>query len=411
MKWSLLPLLFTVFIDSLGFGLVFPIFSPLLLDVQGGMVGAEVSLGTRGALVGLLISSFCIAQFFSGPFLGAHSDKKGRKKILLYTVLAAFASYLMAGLAISYGLLWLLFISRIAAGISAGNYAIAQSTIVDTSQEKEMANNFGLIGMAWGLGFIIGPYIGGKLLVPSFFSSGAWTTPFWFAAFLCGVNYLLLWFGMRETLPASSQIKMSLSLGVRHLKMAFTHPTLRGLFIGMFLFSFGWGFFTEFSPIFLIRRMDFSVTDIANFYAYVGICIAVSQGVLIRPFVKKFAPHQILLFGLLTIGVALPFMLAATSFFHLLFVLPFIAFAESLIGPTATTLVSNLTPKENQGEMLGIYNSIQWAAIGLAPLFTGSFVTLYTHLPITVASGTMFIAWLVYYFVFKKIKQPEIPRV
>jgi len=403
----LLPLLFTIFLDSLGFGLVFPLLSPLIMNQETGFFSSETSISTRGLIFGFLISSFCIGQFFGGPILGALSDRKGRKKILLITLWVACISYLFSALSIWLGSIIILFICRILAGVAAGNFAIAQSMVADCSDEKEKTKNFSLIGMAWGAGFILGPFLGGRLSDPHLFAGFDWTTPFLAAALLCLVNIALMICKLKETLPAAQIRKVSLAAGIHHLKTAFKIPGLRTVFATMFLFCLGWGFFTEFSPIFLIRTFDFSPPQIGNFYACVGIWIAVCQGILIRPFLKRFSPEKLLLGALVTLAFTLSLMLFVKNSFGLYFVLPLLAFPESLIFPSASTLVSNLSSKEAQGEMFGIHNSIQWAAIGISPLFSGSLVALYPHLPITVGSFCMLLAFSVFFWALKSKKEME----
>ncbi len=399
-----LPLLLTVFIDSLGFGLVFPIFSALIMNPDQSILSPETSLSMRGWLYGLLVSAFCVGQFFGGPILGALSDRLGRKKILLLSIWLGVVTYVLAGFAIAMGSVMLLLISRLANGTAAANWPIAQSIIVDQSTEEEKAKNFGLLGMAWGTGFVIGPFVGGILTDPNFIFGGSVMLPFWFAGGLCVFNVLLLTKSLKETLPVNRFAKVSLLAGVHHLKKAFTTPKLRSIFLVMFIFYLGWGFFTEFSPVYLIRHFHYELGQVANFYAWVGLWIAICQGLLIRPFLNRFAPKLLLPCALIGMGLTLPIMLLAHETWSLFAILPFLAFFESLISPCASTLVSDLSDKEAQGEVLGIHNSLNWAAIGFAPLFSGSAVALIPHLPITVAAIAMVIAALVFIRVFRKGK-------
>jgi DHA1 family tetracycline resistance protein-like MFS transporter len=376
------------------------------MNVEGDILSPDVSLAVRGLIFGLLISTFCLAQFFSGPLLGALSDRKGRKKILSLTLVAAFISYILAATGIWIHSLTFLFLARILAGISAGNFAVAQSIIVDSSEKEDKAKNFGLIGMAWGAGFIIGPYFGGKLSDPTLGFN--LVVPFLGAALLCLLNLGMVMWKLKETLVTPKNTPLKLLAAVSNVRRAFQIPSLRILFLVMFIFSFGWGFFTEFSPLFLLRRFEINTMQIANFYAYVGLLVAVCQGILIRPFLKYFSSETILKYALFGLGLVMPLMLIPEQYSGLFLALPLIALAESLVQPTASTLVSNLAPAESQGEMLGIHNSIQWAAIGIAPLFSGSLVALYPHLPITVCSCCMFLTAIIFLFFFKKSQSPAI---
>lgn len=395
----LLTLVFTVFLDSLGFGLVFPIFSSLIVS-ENFFFSAESSLALRGLVLGLLISSYCIGQFFGGPILGAISDRKGRKKIILVTLWMASFGYLFSGVGILMKSLWFLFAARILNGVAAGNYAIAQSVIADVSKEKEKSKNFALLGMAWGSGFVLGPYFGGKL------TSFGYTAPFLLAALLCLGNLLLVIWKLKETknlFAFLTQKKVSLFTNMQHIKKALQLSEFRTIFLVMFVFSLGWGFFTEFSPVFLMGYFELNIEQIANSYAWLGLWIALSQGLFIRPLLKKFASETLLSFALFCLALVLFSLLLLEESSSLIWMIPMIAFSVAFVSPSAATIVSNLSAEENQGKMLGIYNSVQQAAIGISPLFSGSLVALYPHLPITVGGVCMFFAFvLLFWNLWKK---------
>lgn len=397
----LIPLLFTVFIDSLGFGLVFPIFSPLLVNNEAGLFSPDVSLAMRGLIFGFLVSTYCFGQFFGGPLLGALSDRMGRKKVLISSMWLAVGGYLLASFGVVFSSLLILFIARVLAGVSAGSYAVAQSVIADVSTEENKTKNFGLVGMAWGLGFVIGPFLGGKLAVYGY------TTPFILASLFCFCNALLLIFLFKESLSKLVPSKINWFSGVYQIRRAFSIHNLRGIFLVMFIFCLGWGFFTEFSPIYLMRHLGFNAGQIGNFYAWVGLWIALGQGLLIRPILKLLPPERLLPLALFGLGAILPVMLFTRGSVGLFWLLPCIAFSQSLIFPSAATLVSNLSSREAQGEVLGIYNSIQWAAIALPPLFSGSLVALYPYLPVMVGSICMLAAFVLFLFIFSRKKAEQ----
>lgn len=390
----LIPLLFTVFMDSLGFGLAFPIFTPMIVNNEGGMFGPEVSLAARGLFFGLLVSAFCVGQFFGGPILGSLSDRIGRKKVLVGTMWLAFVGYLLASMGVVFQSVWILGLARLAGGIAAGNFAVAQSAVADMSSKEDKTKNFGLVGMAYWTGFVIGPYIGGKLAPYGF------VAPFMAACALCLSCALLLVFLLKESLVKLSSGKIRFLQGIFQIRKAFTIPNLRGIFLVMFIFCLGWGFFTEFSPIFLMRRVGFNVGQVANYYAWVGLWIAVCQGILTRFVSKWVLPQHLLRIGLVLLGAVLPAMLFMRGLVGLFWLVPCIAFAQALVFPAAATLVSNSAGSDVQGEMMGIHNSVQSAAIAIPPLFTGPFVALYPHLPITVGSGCMLVAFLIFLKIF-----------
>ncbi len=389
-----LSLLFTVFIDSLGFGLVFPLLSPLLME-NGGIFASDLSFSTRGLIFGSLASIYCLGQFFGSPFLGRLSDCRGRKKVLIGTLWLACFAYLLGSLAIVYKSIVLLFVSRLLCGISAGNYPVAQSMIVDMVPPENRVRGFGLINMAWGTGFILGPFLGGR------FSVFGFSTPFLFAALVCLITALLALWKLKETFASKEMLKFNMWEGITNIKKGFKNPFLKGLFYSLFIYSIGWGFFTEYSSLFLLKRLSFDVESIANFYAYAGLWIALSQGVLIRPFAKRFSPQILLRGAFVLLALSFPLMLYCKNFYHIMWVLPLISFSESIVGPASSVLVSSLASKENQGEMLGISQSIKSAGVGLAPLFSGSLVALHLHLPITIPAICTVLSLILFLKFFK----------
>ena len=400
----MLSLFFTVFITSLGFGLVFPIFSPLIVNNEGAMFVDESSLAVRGLIFGFLISTYCLGQFFGGPFLGSLSDRMGRKKVLIGSMVLATSGYLIAAAGIIYQNILLLFVSRLFCGIAAGNFPVAQSVIADTATKENKTKRLGQVGMFFWTGFIIGPYVGGKMSVYGYMF------PFGIAAVLAFTTVVMLAIFLRETRGQLIPSKISVFAGIYQIKKAFLKPELKGLFSVMFIVCLGWGFFTEFSSVFLLRRFSLGAKSIANFYAWVGLWVALSQGLLLRPLAKKYPPEQLLPVGLLLLGATLPILLAFTSPFPLYFVVPFIGVGVALIFPTAASIVSNRSNQEAQGEMLWISNSIQWLAIAVPPLFSGSLVALYPHIPISVGSGFILAGFVLFLWLFRWKKTPDLPE-
>ena len=160
---SIIPIIFTVFLDLLGLGIIIPILPAVLLDPFGGILPWTCTYPVRIMLYGFLVASYPIAQFFGAPILGTLSDGHGRKKILLISLLGTLLGYIIFLIGILDQNVGLLFVGRLIDGFTGGNISVAQSAIADISDEKSKARNFGLIGMSFGLGFVIGPFIGGKL--------------------------------------------------------------------------------------------------------------------------------------------------------------------------------------------------------------------------------------------------------
>lgn len=398
------PVLFTVFIDSLGFGLIVPLLGPMLVE-SSLFISHDTSVHLKGWSYSFLVASYCIGQFFGSPILGAISDRVGRKKVLIATLLLALFGYMLGAFSVASLSVLGLFISRIIAGIAAGNFSIAQSYIADETDQMSKSKNFGLLGMAWGSGFVLGPYIGGRCVDPSICRVDSWVMPFYIASLLCIANILLAYFFLKDSSLPLRRTKISLTAGFLDVKNAFSHQKLKTLFKVMFIFSFGWGFFTEFSPVFLINRLGLKVEGIATFFAWVGLWIALCQGLLIRPIIKRFSSSSILSVSLIIFACILLGVAFVKNERQLFFCVPFLAFVESLIYPSAASLISNMTPEDRQGEVLGIYNSVQWAAIGLTPFLSGVVIMKYPVAPVIVASLSMLLAFSIFFRFYLKNKE------
>ncbi|HLG25158.1 MAG TPA: MFS transporter [Candidatus Nanoarchaeia archaeon] len=401
LKQSLMPLLFVVFLDLVGIGIIIPIIGPLFLSTDSVLPHAT-SFATRTILMGFLIASYPIAQFFGAPILGALSDRHGRKKLLLTSLAGTFVGYLLFALALVTHNLPLLFISRIIDGFTGGNISIAMSSIADLSDEKSKAKNFGLIGMAFGLGFIFGPFIGGKLSDPAIVSWFSLATPIWFAAILTALNILLLIFNFSETSTTRIHSEVSILTGFKNIKKVFSFPNLRVIFIVVFLLTFGFNFFTQFFQVFLIEKFNYTQSDIGEIFAYAGLWIAFSQGFVTRIVAKKFGPRKVLSVSSLLLGLSLPLLVIPDKSAYLYFVMPLIALFQGLTMPNYTAIISGLSAKDSQGEILGISQSIQSLGMAIPPIIAGFIISFNLNLPLIAAGALTLLAWLVFILFFRK---------
>lgn len=403
-KYSILPIFFTVFLDLLGLGIVIPILPAVLLDPRGGVLPFSYTFSTRTMLYGFLVAAYPIAQFFGAPILGTLADKNGRKKLLLISLLGTLLGYIIFAIGIIEKNIYLLFLGRIIDGFTGGNISIAQSAMADISDEKTKSRNFGLIGMAFGLGFIIGPYVGGKLSDASIVSWFTYATPFWLSVVLTTVNILLVVWRFPETLAKGRQVKVSAFTGIRNLKKAFGYEELRTMFLVGFLLTVGFNFFTQFFQVFLIGKFHFSQSKIGDFFAYMGLWIALAQGMVLRPLAKKYKPASILSFSIILLAASFPILLIPDKAMWLYLIVPFISIFQGLTQPNSTAIVSNLTDREKQGEILGINQSIQSVAQAIPPIIAGFITSVNINLPTVFAAAATLAAWLMFRFVFLKKK-------
>jgi DHA1 family tetracycline resistance protein-like MFS transporter len=401
---NLFTLLLTLFLDFLGFGIVIPVIAPAMFDPVNGVLHGGYSMAERTVMLGFLISAFPVAQFFGAPILGAFSDKYGRKKILLISILSTAVSLFLFGVGITLQNLPILFFSRILNGFMGGNVSTAQSAIADMSDLQSKSKNFGMMGMMFGLGFILGPFVGGKL---SDFHTVQWftfATPFWVAGILSIINVWLVAVWFKETLQhPKNNAEISFTTGIKNLARAFTSTDLRTIFIVSFLAIFGFTSFTQFFQVYLISKFQFNQAHIGSTYAYLGLWIAIAQGGIIRVLAKKYSPEIIIRFSTVVLSVAVFLLLVPGKEMYLFFILPFVAMAQGATTPNITTIISNSARADEQGEILGVNQSVQALAFAIPPMVAGFVSALDVRLPIIIGSIFIFASWLVFIISFRKV--------
>ncbi|MEO6883197.1 MAG: MFS transporter [Bacteroidia bacterium] len=406
-KSPLAAIFFTVFIDLVGLGIVIPIMAPLLLDPHNTILPFTASVHFRTLLLGFLIAVYPLAQFFGAPVLGALSDRHGRKPILLISLLGTLLGYVLFALAIIHNDIYLLFWSRLLDGFTGGNISIAYSAISDVSDDTNKAKNFGMIGAAFGLGFVLGPFIGGKLSSPEIVSWFTLATPFWFAAILSTINILWVWLSFPETLLEKRNTSVSLFTGISNIKEAFGYKDLRIVFLIVFLLTLGFNFFTQFFQVFLIDKFHFTVSQIADMFAYIGIWIVVAQGGVLRPLAKKYNALQMLSVAALLLGLTLPLLLIPSDYKYLYFVIPFVSIFQGLTQPTISTVVSDQANKTEQGRILGINQSIRSLGMAFPPILAAYITLINISLPILASAFFIILGWIVVAFYYKTLMKKE----
>lgn len=385
---------FTTFLDLLGVGIIIPIIAPLFLDVEHHLLPDHYTFSDRTIVMGLLISSFSFMQFFGSSFLGALSDRFGRKKVLFASIAGSALGYVILATGIELGLPALLFAGRMLNGFCAGNLAVIYSAIADISSPNDKSKNFGLVGAAFGIGFVIGPFMGGQLADPHLVSWFTYATPFWVAALLSLLNLALISLRFTETIGQKVNRSLNFTTGIKNLRIAFTHTQLRTVFLVSFLFIFGFTFFTQFIQVYLIEVFDYKQSDIGQLFAYMGIWIALTQGGIIRPVSKRFAPTATLRFSLLFLAMAMLALLLPSASWQLFLALPFVSIFQGLTSPNITATVSNLAGNDIQGEILGINQSVSAFAQLLPPLIGGILVGFDIRMPIFGSAFFILMAWL-----------------
>ncbi len=350
----LLPIFLIVFIGLLGFGIILPLL-PLYAEV----------FGASPFVIGVLLASYSLMQLIATPYLGALSDRIGRRPVLIISQVGTILSFILLGVANS---LPLLFVARLLDGISGGNISTAQAYISDVVDEKDRAKAYGLIGAAFGLGFIMGPAIGGIL------SQGEkYHIPAFAAAGISLISLLLTIFMLPESLQPDKRNtqRQPRIVDVAGLRHAFGHQQLGLLLLIFFLFNLSQAGFQGLFALFNNRQFGFGARETGYVLAFVGVLAVLVQGGGIGPVVRHFGERHTLQAGLLLSGVGLILSASVQSWWWLLFALIPVAIGLGIATPTANSLITRESPPEERGQMIGISQSVAALARVLGPLAAG----------------------------------------
>ncbi|MEK7611140.1 MAG: MFS transporter [Patescibacteria group bacterium] len=404
-KNPLQVLFFTVFLDMVRFGILIPVIPELLANPHSPyfLLPHGLTIQNGYILLGFLTAVFPLAQFFATPIFGQLSDVYGRKKLLVISLAGTFISYLLFAYGILTRNLGLLFFSRAVDGVTGGNISVAQAAIADVTTPENRAKNFGMIGAAFGLGFILGPYIGGKLSDPSVLPFFDATTPFWFAAGLSLLNTLSVIFFFPETLKhAKAKLELRITDSVRNIAKAFSLKEIRPLFLTSLLFQGGFTFFATFFPIFLINRFAFTQGNIGDLFSYMGLWIAFTQAFITRKIAARYREDETLKITLFGVSFAVLIYFFPHSWWQLLFIVPLMAIFNGLSNVNLTGLISRSVGPKIQGEILGINASVQALAQAIPPILSGYIAASLTpSTPILVSSFVLLLAGLAFVFFYR----------
>lgn len=353
-RLPVLVIMATVVLDAMGIGLILPVMPDLIQEVTGGDLGAAAIWG------GILSTVFAFMQFLCGPLLGNLSDRFGRRPVLLVSLVVMSADYVLLALAQN---IWILVFGRIVAGITAATYATAMAYMADISKPEEKARAFGLVGAGIGIGFVLGPAMGGILAQ---FGTRA---PFWAAAALAGGNALLGWFVLKETVTATNrrlfQWRRANPLGalaaVNHL------PAMTKLLVVFFLYQVASAVYPAIWAYFVTERFAFDESMIGLSLSAYGLSYAIVQAALIAPTVKWLGNRYTVILGLTLEVVALIYLGVISSSLLLFIGIPVAALA-SVGMPALKAIMSRRVADDAQGELQGLSSSLTSLAHILSPL-------------------------------------------
>lgn len=397
----------TIFLDMLGLGILIPVFPMLVVPGSASrIIPATWSIGDGYIMLGWLMAIFPLCQFIFTPILGQLSDHYGRRRILIISICGTVFSYILFAIGIAYQNLPLLFIARAIDGISGGNISTAQAVIGDISPVANRAKNFGLIGVALGLGFVSGPFFGGKLSDPSICSWFDATTPFWFAAVMGIINVILVLTLLPETLPVKSTKRLDITRPIHNIIKAFSLPGISSVIPAIFLFNSGFAFFTTFWGVVLAEKFGFNQSGIGNFFAYTGIMIILGQGLVVRRLSGKVADYKVLYYSLILAGIpiSLNYFIPSSHTVWLYYIPPFIALGASLTRAFSSALLTDIAPIQVRGEIMGINASAFALSQVLPSILAGYLAVANATLPILLGGILAILGGSLFIYAFKPSK-------
>ena len=354
-NWTMMVVILTVMIDSMGIGIVIPVTPALLMDVLPGATLAEAAIWG-----GILTSLFSVMQFMFGPFLGTLSDQFGRKPVLMVSLFVMVGYYAVMVFAHT---VWLLLLGRLIGGITAATHATATALVADVSAPKDKAARFGLLGAGFGMGFVLGPVLGGML--------GEWgpRAPFVAAAFLSALNFLMAWLILPETVTdrirRRFEWRRANPLGA--IRAISQFPGLGPMLVVYLIYAIATAVYAAVWPFFTAERFGWSPAMIGVSLTIYGVCFAIVQGALVKPAIKHFGEYKTVVIGFGFEMFGLLLMSVMTNGTFLLGLIPIAALG--VIGqPALQAILSVGTSDDSQGVLQGVVASLSAISMIIAPV-------------------------------------------
>ncbi|WP_052726367.1 TCR/Tet family MFS transporter [Devosia epidermidihirudinis] len=366
-RLTLTCILVTILLDMIGVGIIVPVLPELLEELTGGSVADAAVIG------GYLVFTYAFMQFVFSPVLGNLSDRFGRRPVLLCSLLGLTFDYLMMSIA---PVVWYLFIGRIIAGVAGAAVATATAYMADITPPHKRTQRFGLIGAAFGLGFIIGPVIGGEL------GEHGPRVPFYAAAGLAFANFLFGLFVLPESLPKHSRRKFDIRRAnpfgaVIALRQ---YPVVLWLLAVLLCFSLAAQALPTVFSYFTVEVFQFTSSNIGRALGAFGIGFAICQAFLVGPMVKRVGEPPVAILGLLAAIVAFVGVAFTSEVFYL-YVFIMVGAVSGLAAPAINGVLSRQVPDNAQGELQGAVNAANSLATIIGPLVATQIFSYFTSAP------------------------------
>ena len=389
-RTALTLIFLTVFIDLLGFGILIPILPTF----------ATIKLKMDETMIGVVLAAYSFMQFLFNPLLGKLSDKYGRKPIITICLFLNAVGYVIFAFTRSFEVL---IISRIVGGIGGSSVSVAMAYIADVTTKENRAHGMGLIGAAFGLGFVFGPLIGGILSKYGYPVTGFGSAAFSFLAFLTTLIFL----PETNTNVKKSKENVRKILDIGALKKVLTHPSLGILIILFFIQTFAMA--NIYGTFALIGYEHYHFTDMQNglMYGILGLVSAIVQGGLLKLFTKYMDQKLLLKFGSITMMLGLALIPYGIDFAGLAVIVSLLSLGSGILQPTLLSMISTIAPNTEQGITLGTNQSMSSLARVLGP-FWGGFVFQYLGYQWPFLTGGIVLLFIVgasFFYIPKKLSK------
>jgi DHA1 family tetracycline resistance protein-like MFS transporter len=389
---KLITLFLIVFIDLLGFSIILPLL-PFYAE----------TFNATPTQIGLLVASYAAAQLVGAPLLGRLSDRFGRKPVLLVSQIGTLVGFLLLGFA---NALWVLFLARILDGFTGGNISVAQAYITDITDDSNRAKGLGLLGAAFGLGFIIGPALGG------IFSVYGFAVPAFVAAGFSLLSILGVLFFLPESLTpdvrADLEKQTRQSFSIRNLWQAINRPRVGPILHVRFFYGLAFAIFQTIFPLYALYRFDLDARSTGFVLTYVGILVVFVQGFLVGWLASRFDEYRLIFLATFIMGVSLFLWALAPSVAALLVILAPLAFAAGVLNTLLNSTLSKVVYAEEVGGTLGLSASLESLTRVISPSFGGYLLGSIGPWAPGVAGGLIMI-WTVSYAWRRLIRRPDPP--
>jgi multidrug resistance protein len=342
----LLVIFLTIFVNLIGFGIIIPLL-PFYAE----------TFGASPLVIGLLFAVFSVCQLVAAPVLGDWSDRYGRRPVLIFSLLGTVVSFVMLALA---GSVFMLFLARIVDGLSGGNISTARAYVADVTEPKDRARAYGLIGAAFGLGFIFGPALSGLL------ASISYTAPIWAAAGITLIATGVAWLWLPETIHRA---RAGTGAPLRNLPQMLKRPDLGRVLVIDFVYWFAFAIFQTTFALFTARRFQFNASQTGYFFSAFGILGAVVQGGFIRPVVHRLGDKPTFIVGLVCSAAGLVAATLTHSVAIFAMTLVPLALGIGFGHPTVSSLVSRAARGDEQGRVQGAASAIESLGRTVGPVW------------------------------------------